>query len=113
LSTEENRGKTVATRLGYLYNNVRDNADGAVMLYTQEAADLLDYIQELEASGYEYGVENTMIAYPHTKSILDNKWFDDKDKADYHMDRYKRMTHHSLTNLRVVKRRKAGPVEDA
>jgi hypothetical protein len=48
MSTEENRGKKAVTRLEKLYNAVRENPRGAVVLNAGEAADILDYVQELE-----------------------------------------------------------------
>ena len=117
MSTDENRGKAAVKRLEVRYDEKKEFPAAGVVIRASVAADILDYVHELESrlgeAEYEYGVENTMINSPYRKNILDNKWFDDLDKAEYHKLRYERMTFHSLTNLRIVKRRKAGPVEGA
>ena len=49
MSTDENRGKQAVKRLERAYATGREFPNSVITLKAQTAADLLDYIQELEA----------------------------------------------------------------
>lgn len=77
---------------------------------TRDRADE-DHMELVEDPTCEYAAQTTAISYPHRTEIVNGIW-GSKEQAEHILAR-KKNSAFGLINIKLVKRKKAGPVEDA